>query len=301
TKQVDIAYYVDDKTSHSKMLLELDLNTQISPANFALFPPENKHDYLDEECKGKVLEGFSFSATKFNDYLTCPRRFYLKYIKNLTPPSKDQFNMGTFLHKLLKKHYEEHKNTPVKASDLLELAQDEQLNALQRLEFEVAVDKMSAFFEKEKEILQSREVLVCEKKFKTSIAGFTFNGKIDRIDRLEDGSYAILDYKYKSKDKLKVDTLENMEESQDYQLSIYHLALASSLQDARIRVYFYDLKKGELLEEYLQVVHFKQEQLQNQLKKLTSIMPFEKRPNKDNCSYCPYMDICGVVYEREKY
>ncbi|WP_281746864.1 PD-(D/E)XK nuclease family protein [Helicobacter suis] len=301
TKQVNIAYYVDDKTTHSKMLLELDLNTQMSPANFALFPPENKHDYLDEECKGKVLEGFSFSATKFNDYLTCPRRFYLKYIKNLTPPSKDQFNMGTFLHKLLKKHYEEHKNTPVKASDLLELAQDEQLNALQRLEFEVAVDKMSAFFEKEKEILQSREVLVCEKKFKTSIAGFTFNGKIDRIDRLEDGSYAILDYKYKSKDKLKVDTLENMEESQDYQLSIYHLALASSLQDARIRVYFYDLKKGELLEEYLQVVHFKQEQLQNQLKKLTSIMPFEKRPNKDNCSYCPYMDICGVVYEREKY
>ncbi|WP_163555371.1 PD-(D/E)XK nuclease family protein [Helicobacter suis] len=300
TKQVDIAYYIDDKITHSKMLLELGLNT-ISPANFTLFPPESKHEYLEEECKGKVSEGFSFSATKFNDYLTCPRRFYLKYIKNLTPPSEDKFNMGTFLHNLLKKHYEEHKNTPVKASDLLELAQNEQLSALDRLEFEVVVDKMGAFFEKEKEILQYREVWACEKKFEAAIAGFTFRGLVDRIDHLKDGSYAILDYKYKS--NLKTDTLANMEESQDYQLSIYHLALASSLnlKNPPIRVYFYDLKKGELLEEDLQVIDFKQKQLLNQLKNFTSIMPFEKRPSKDNCEYCPYMDMCGVVYEREKY
>ncbi|CRF45985.1 PD-(D/E)XK nuclease family protein [Helicobacter heilmannii] len=303
SQEVDIAYHSANDATHSKMLLELGLEGRIVKNAFTLFPPENKHAYIEDTCIAKIPPGFKFSATSMNHFVSCPRRFYLKYLQGLNAPENNNADMGSFLHALLKTHYEKHPQTPISAQILLEGAKAtpkwQEMNALDKLSFEVAVDKMEKFFMKESERLERGRVVACEKPFVFSFEGFSLRGQIDRIDALDDGSYVLIDYKYKSSKDLKTDSLESVAESQDFQLSLYTLASTKELS-APLQAGFYSLKDGELKIESQEVLHAKQECLKEILNALKQPFDFVKNPSKKNCQYCSYQDICGVEYRERK-
>ncbi|BCZ19763.1 PDDEXK_1 domain-containing protein/Exonuclease [Helicobacter sp. NHP19-012] len=303
SQEVDIAYHSANDTTYSKMLLELGLEGCIMENAFTLFPPENKHDYIEDSCIAPIPKDFAFGATNLNDFLTCPRRFYLKYLQGLKAPENNNVQMGSFLHALLRAHYTHSPKTPISARILLELAPTtpkwQEMSALEKLSFEVAVDKMEKFFAKESERLEKGRVMACEKPFVFSFEGFSLRGQIDRIDALDDGFYALIDYKYKSSKDLKTDNLESVSESQDFQLSLYALALEQELS-APLQAGFYSLKDGELKYESQEVLHAKQERLKEILNTLKQPFDFVKNPSKKNCQYCAYQDICGVEYQERK-
>ncbi|GLH58222.1 PD-(D/E)XK nuclease family protein [Helicobacter ailurogastricus] len=305
SQEIDIAYHSAHNATHSKMLLELGLEGQIVQGAFNLFPPERKHPYQEDTCTALIPPNFIFSATRLNDFLACPRRFYLKYLQHYTPPESKNASTGIFLHKLLKTHYEQHPTTPVTAATLLDLAKTDhpkwqQMSALEQFSFEVIVDKMQSFFDKECTRLQQCQVVACEKKFTFSLAGFTLTGQIDRIDKFNDGSCALLDYKFKASKELKADTLESVKESQDFQLSLYALAVAAELGHASLQASFYSLKDAELITETTEVLQAKQERLIQILESFKRPIDFVKNAHKKNCQYCAYQDICGVEYQERK-
>ncbi|BEG57907.1 hypothetical protein NHP21005_15950 [Helicobacter sp. NHP21005] len=305
SQEVDIAYHSANDATHSKMLLELGLEGQIQEGAFALFPPENKHPYTEDTCMAKIPPSFTFSATKLNDFLICPRRFYLHYLQGLIPPQDKGVNLGSFLHTLLKNHYTNNPATPITAEDLLELAPLElttwqEMSPLEHLSFQVAVDKMKNFFKREQERLMHGRVFACEKPFSFAFEGFVLRGQIDRIDALNDGSYALIDYKFKNAKDLKPDSLDGVETSQDFQLSLYALAMANELGSAPLEASFYSLKEGELKTESAEVLHAKQERLKGILNAFKQPLDFVKNPSKKNCQYCAYQDICGVEYQERK-
>ncbi|BCZ17994.1 PDDEXK_1 domain-containing protein/Exonuclease [Helicobacter sp. NHP19-003] len=304
SQEVDIAYHSANNATYSKMLLELGLEGQIVKNTLLLFPPEHKHAYTEDTCTAKVPQNFKFSATSLNHFVSCPRRFYLKYLQGLNPPANNNADMGSLLHALLKTHYAQHPTTPITAPILLDLAMAtpkwQEMSALEKLGFEVAVDKMQNFFTQEGKRLAQGQVWACEREFVFSFEGFTLRGWIDRIDALNDGSYALIDYKYKSSKDLKTDTLESVDACQDFQLSLYALAAMRELGHAPLEVCFYSLKDGELKYESQEVLRAKQERLRGILNAFKQPIDFAKNPSKKNCQYCAYQDICGVEYKERR-
>ena len=49
---------------------------------------------------------FKISRSKFNDYLTCPRCFYLDRVKGLEPPGMPSFTLNSLTDELLKKEFD---------------------------------------------------------------------------------------------------------------------------------------------------------------------------------------------------
>ncbi|MFC3848466.1 RecB family exonuclease [Helicobacter baculiformis] len=295
--RVDISYSTANNAIPSKMLAQLDLNTRLinshSASLFKLFPNSRSLHDLEDTCIGYLPREFSLSASKLKDFTECRRRFYLKYLQKLIPMPQEGANQGTLLHRALQSYYSSktyhNTQTPISAKTLLESLQGlqewESLNALERFNLEVSVQKLTAFFTHERIILAHAKVVGYEVPFETSFKGFELKGIIDRFDLCEDGAYRLIDYKFKSKVE---------QQDQDYQLAIYTLgACALGYPQDRLRAYFYDLKKGELLE---------RETLSSDLESLAHLLitfqeeeiDFFKTEDRKHCKYCPYTDVCGV-------
>ncbi|WP_104641613.1 PD-(D/E)XK nuclease family protein [Helicobacter bizzozeronii] len=296
--QVDIAYSQANNGTYSKMILELQLlnrhQNKNSPPPFKLFPTPRTRHYQEEKITTTIPVGFTWSATKLNDWSACKRRFYLKYIKNYAPTPTEGFNMGTFFHEILYQHYSTHPATPITQAHMQNYLQQrlENLSPLEHLNVKLGLEKMGAFFAEEQERLASGKVLACEKKFSFSWHGVLINGRIDRIDQGVDGSYAILDYKFKS--KVSVDKDLDSPKGLDYQLLIYQLAAPSLGLAGQIQTAFYDLRAGKLVPETPEILQGKQERLEALLGDLDREVDFEKTPFRQNCQFCPYTDMCGI-------
>jgi DNA helicase II / ATP-dependent DNA helicase PcrA len=124
-------------------------------------------------------------------------------------------------------------------------------------------------------------------KFKFNFPGnsFSFRGKIDRVDKLENGNFEIIDYKTgKAKDKIGTDDRR--------QLVLYKI-VCEALYDIKVDVLSYFYLEGdkisfspkdkdiEKVEEWL-------------LKHVSDIkeMKFDPDPSSFKCGYCDFRDIC---------
>ncbi|WP_120953205.1 PD-(D/E)XK nuclease family protein [Helicobacter sp. L8] len=292
----DIAYSSANNAIPSKMIAQLGLGACLSTLEgaFTLFLNARPLAHLQESYIETLPQDLGLSASKLRDFLDCKRRFYLKYVKQLTPPPQEGVNQGSLLHHALQAYYNSevysHTHAPINAQTLLESLQAlpkwGALSALERFKMEVVVRKLSNFFACEETLLQEAQVVACEEKFETSFAGFAFTGIIDRLDLCADGTYRLLDYKFKSQVAPK---------DQDYQLAIYTLgARALGYPQDRLRVYFYDLKKGSLVEKSSEEIAGDLDALQACLQECQGVIEFSQTLDRKTCRFCPYTDICGI-------
>lgn len=190
-------------------------------------------------------------------------------------------------------------------SSLLETR--ENITPKERLDTLVALKKIQAFYKKERERFNAEiTILDLEKSFETIIQGVVFKGRIDRIDKTADNEIVLLDYKFKSDLKL-----DNMSKTQrgglspieiaqistdytDYQMAIYVHALKNLGYKDPIKAFFYDLRKGELLEEDELILQAKMDHLEFSLiPKLKQEIDFEKTLEVKDCEYCSFKDMCN--------
>jgi RecB family exonuclease len=129
--------------------------------------------------------------------------------------------------------------------------------------------------------------IMLEENFVLKIGQDSIKGAIDRVDRLEDGTVEVIDYKTgRVKDKL--DTKDKR------QLMIYQLALENvlNLKVSKLSYYFLD-KEGHKLsfsatDKQLEKL---QGQLQEEIDQIKS-MDFTPKPSPRTCSYCDFNTIC---------
>ncbi|HOW43344.1 MAG TPA: PD-(D/E)XK nuclease family protein [Candidatus Omnitrophota bacterium] len=163
----------------------------------------------------EFLRGLPYSASSINAYLQCPLQFYYRYVLGLQ--EKDDLldepeaaDIGTFIHELLEDTYKEFLNRkPVinKQFEKFFFAEmdkrfEERLSKRMRSDSfllkEILDVRMKAFLanERKRQVLQ---VLGLEQKFTGTIPfgkeEFAFQARVDRIDRLVDGTVAVIDYK----------------------------------------------------------------------------------------------------------
>ncbi|KNX46927.1 exonuclease [Helicobacter pylori] len=307
SKEMVLSYIESETSKASNMLLELDLPIEPIKDAYTLFAPTPLKDYQEEEIKATIPKDFSFSASSLNAFLTCKRRFYYHYIKRFKESPKDESNsaVGSLLHKLLKEAYEKDKNPYALEERLVQLLETkENITPKERLDTLIALKKIQAFYIKEKERFKAKiKILDLEKSFETTIQGVAFKGRIDRIDKTADNEMILLDYKFKS--ELKLDNMSKTQRGDlspieiaqiraDYQMAIYAFALKNLGYKGPIKAFFYDLRKGELLEEEELTLQAKMHYLEFSLiPKLKQEMDFEKTLEVKDCEYCSFKDMCN--------
>ncbi|OKA01516.1 ATP-dependent deoxyribonuclease AddB [Helicobacter pylori] len=307
SKEMVLSYIESETSKASNMLLELDLPIEPIKDAYTLFAPTPLKDYQEEEIKATIPKDFSFSASSLNAFLTCKRRFYYHYIKHFKESPKDENNsaVGSLLHELLKEAYEKDKNPYALEERLIQLLKTrENITPKERLDTLIALKKIQAFYIKEKERFKAKiKILDLEKSFETTIQGVAFKGRIDRIDKTADNEMILLDYKFKS--DLKLDNMSKTQRGDlspieiaqiraDYQMAIYAFALKNLGYKEPIKAFFYDLRKGELLEEEGPILQAKMHYLESSLiPKLKQEMDFEKTLEAKDCEYCSFKDMCN--------
>ncbi|MGN8448808.1 PD-(D/E)XK nuclease family protein [Helicobacter pylori] len=298
SKEITLSYIESETSKVSNMLLELDLHTEPIKDAYTLFAPSPLKDYQEEEIKAAIPKDFSFSASSLNAFLTCKRRFYYHYMKRFKETPKDENNsaVGSLLHELLKEAYEKDKNPYALEERIIQLLETrENVTPKERLDTLVALKKIQAFYLKEKERFKAKiKILDLEKSFETTIQGVMFKGRIDRIDKTANNEIILLDYKFKNDLKLDSSPIEIAQISTDYQMAIYACALKNLGYKEPIKAFFYDLRKGELLEEDELILQAKMDHLEFSLiPKLKQEIDFEKTLEVKDCEYCSFKDMCN--------
>ena len=154
----------------------------------------------------------------FGDQAACPFRAFARHRLDAegleaAPPGPDARDRGTLVHAMLAKVWAE-----LKSKERLDVISDPDLDALLAEAADTAIGRLQwsrpdalarRFAKLERERLaqlgrawleQERkrpafEVVEIEKKQTVSLGGLTVNAKLDRLDRLQGGAHAILDYK----------------------------------------------------------------------------------------------------------
>ncbi len=307
SKEMVLSYIESETSKASNMLLELNLYIEPIKDAYTLFAPSPLKDYQEEEIKAAIPKDFNFSASSLNAFLTCKCRFYYHYMKRFKESPKDENNsaVGSLLHELLKEAYEKDKNPYALEERLIQLLETrENITPKERLDTLVALKKIQAFYLKEKERFKAKiKILDLEKSFETIIQGVVFKGRIDRIDKTADNEIILLDYKFKN--DLKLDNMSKTQReglspieiaqiSTDYQMAIYAFAIKNLGYKDPIKAFFYDLRKGELVEEDELTLQAKMDHLEFSLiPKLKQEIDFEKTLEVKDCEYCSFKDMCN--------
>ncbi|WQW21021.1 PD-(D/E)XK nuclease family protein [Helicobacter pylori] len=307
SKEMALSYIESETSKVSNMLLELNLHIEPIKDAYTLFESTPLKDYQEEEIQATIPKDFSFSASSLNAFLTCKRRFYYHYIKRFKESPKDESNstIGSLLHELLKEAYEKDKNPYALEERLIQLLETRgNITPKERLDTLIVLKKIQAFYVKEKERFNAKiKILDLEKSFETTIQGVAFKGCIDRIDKTADNEIILLDYKFKSDLKLdnmsekqrgSLSPIEIAQISADYQMAIYVFALKNLGYKGPIKAFFYDLRKGELLEEEEPILQAKMDYLESSLiPNLKQEIDFEKTLEVKDCEYCSFKDMCN--------
>ncbi len=302
SQEVAISYVSSEQSSGSRFLKQLGIqeNNSHSELDYA----EILFTRVKQEPKqaSEIVQEYSFknielSATRLKTFLTCKRKYYYKYIKQIKnheiPKDMPQeYEIGNVVHRALKEVYakKNHYTDVQKLKRDIEKALDEFCGESELDKYLVAMQKkrLQPFAEAEiKRFKEGWKIVATEEYKKTPFAGLTIAGQIDRIDKKEN-LIEVLDYKTGS---YTLYNKNNFTDATDFQLEFYYL-LAGSLGNVQ-SCGFYDLKESRIVPESF--LDEKLDILKSHIKDLLSIesVNFEKCEDTKPCQFCEYAIICG--------
>ncbi|MFH0847489.1 MAG: PD-(D/E)XK nuclease family protein [Chloroflexota bacterium] len=162
------------------------------------------------------------SYTQISLYCQCPLCYKLQYIDGLEPRDKWQFSFGQTLHRALEYFFRVRVPPPPSLESLLAFYEANWLSAGYSSPEEEANYRSYG-----RELLSSfwaihqpdfRMPLAVEHRFTIDVEGVKLQGVIDRVDKLDSGKLAIVDYKT----NYKMFTRDDL--ASDLQLTFYQLA-----------------------------------------------------------------------------
>ncbi len=262
-------------------------------------------DYCDfqEECpswkgypfelsKEKRRELFRLSYSKLDVFKRCPFSYKKIYVEKIPQRSRDFFSVGTTIHSVMEE-VEQLESQPTK-DEIHELYFkhwqskgfiDETDEAKQK-------DDAWVWFKKylEEMVLNPfKKALYTELYFQFSIEQkVMFNGFIDRIDRLEDGTYEIIDYKTE-------DSLRSQDEvDNDMQLSAYFWAAKKlGMNVSKLSLHFVRFQKIVSTTRTMEDINKFENTVSHWTDKILSEEDYLPKENK-YCNHCDFRDICPL-------
>lgn len=177
--------------------------------------------------------------SKIATYLFCPFLYKLKFIDGKREGLVAATSLGVSIHRTLEE-YHTYSNNP---EDLLVYYNRCFLgggytSAAEQMEYYLKGKRIIEDYAKREQDRKS-EILACEQEFIFEYQGWKFRGKIDRFEKLPDGSYHVIDYKTDSKIN------DNFDVSKSLQLALYAIGAkrAWGKENGKASIYFVALNK----------------------------------------------------------
>ncbi len=235
------------------------------------------------------------TGSRLEAYLSCPKKYYFANIRNLHKSfdkKSPQLVFDQVLHKVLNSLYRFHiKGTPFDFAKLQKSLDYFWNNS----EFETveigeeykkqALDCLKSYYETFCKFEDNH--IETDYYFKTNLLGIEYGGKFDRVDKNEDGSLEIIDYKT---GKMPINGAEELEESLNVQMLF--MAGNSIFNSPVKRLTFIFLKEKKVL--YVYPDKDKIETALSKFKEIVqSILDGKFLPNPSNaCCWCDFKDNC---------
>lgn len=184
------------------------------------------------------------SYSRLSRFEQCPLSFRLHYIEKAKADPGVPLRFGKAVHAVLeilvREHMEQERSGPLSEERAAELWQQawaaEDLSGVDV--FQEGLDILRAFV-RDQGHLDHHDVLAIEKEFRLSVGPFTVLGFIDRIDRVDDETIEVIDYKTNR----QIFSRDEVEHS--LQLSLYHVAVQRMWPWAKnVRLTFHMLRHG---------------------------------------------------------
>jgi DNA helicase-2/ATP-dependent DNA helicase PcrA len=252
-------------------------------------------------------EGILLSASDIETYRACPLRY--KYARVLRIPSDPtpQQRFGIMVHKVLERYHAGLDSGTAKTSDEPTAAGARPLSVLmglldsgwRRAGFG-ATDGEVALLAKAREALttyhqqladQPGEPVWFERQFSFAVGPHVVRGRVDRVDRLPDGDYELIDYKTGyPKAQAELET--------DIQLSLYALAAERAWNVRATRqAYYYvlDNRKVSLTDSGAASRRQLITDAIGEVGAGVAAMRLDPTPSFAACSHCDYLNICPAA------
>jgi len=236
----------------------------------------------------------SLSASDLSLYLTCPLKY--KFARVFGIPQEPTINQrfGILFHNVLERFHKEpppneHEGLPV-LNRLFEQgwrrtgfgSSDDELQFRDR-----AREALRLYWERER--LAEGEPVWLEKKFDFKVGDHHVRGRVDRVDRLPDGDYELIDYK--TGERKSTEELDD-----DLQLALYRMAAREAWGiEASTGSYYYVLDAEKVPAPTRPDDAERVERTVLQVGEGILSQDFEPRPSPKVCSWCDYRLICPAA------
>lgn len=243
-------------------------------------------------------DGVTLSASDIDTYRTCPLKY--KFARVFRIPQEPTLNQrfGIVVHQVLERFHAgvgASAGTPPSRTlaDLLGLLDDawrrggfggsEQERQLR----DKATAALTRYYERFQE--EPAQPVGFERSFAFRIGPHLLRGRVDRVDRLPDGGFELIDYKTgppKTRAQL----------TQDVQLSLYAVAAREAWQlDAARGAYYYVLDDAKVPVEACERDHAWIEEVALEVAEGILSQGFEPTPSFAACSMCDYQLVCPAA------
>jgi DNA helicase-2/ATP-dependent DNA helicase PcrA len=238
----------------------------------------------------------SLSASDLDLYLTCPLKYKFRRVFGIPQEPTINQRFGILIHSVLERFHKDSDEDGAPEGGLAGLmdlfesgwrrsgfgSSDDELQFRDR-----AREAMRLYWEREREAEGGPVWL--ERKFDIRIGPHQVRGRVDRVDRLPDGSYELIDYK--TGERKSEAQLEN-----DLQLALYRLAAREAWGlEAGTGSYYYVLDADKVA---APVRADDAERVERTVLKVGEGVlgqDFEPRPSPTTCSWCDYRLICPAA------
>ena len=241
------------------------------------------------------------SYSGLDSFSICPAKYKFQYIDRIKTPKIKEAVFGTLIHECLKVFHEPSLPLPLSEDELLkyftekwnaDIYKDKQEESFA---FYQGVDILKKYYLQNQN--QKFNIINLEASFQIPISDnkefHQITGRIDRIDKLDDGTFEVIDYKTTKKMPAQSDVDNNL------QLLIYYLGIVNrwpslEKEDRPVKLSLYYLRHGEKLsvirkKEVIKETQQKILDLINQINK----SKFEPRVNP-LCDWCQYQRYCPL-------
>jgi len=273
------AYLLDSERERGR---RLDLVAAREEPSLAAFLPRRGDGML------------SLSASDLSLYLTCPLKY--KFARVFGIPQEPTINQrfGILFHNVLERFHKEPPENPEEGLRVLNRlfeagwrrtgfgSSDDELQFRDR-----AREALRLYWENERE--SEGEPVWLEKKFDFKVGDHHVRGRVDRVDRLPDGDYELIDYK--TGERKTADDLDD-----DLQLALYRMAAREAWGiEAGIGSYYYVLDGDKVVAPTKPDDAERVERTVLQVGEGILSQDFEPRPSPSVCSWCDYRLICPAA------
>jgi DNA helicase II / ATP-dependent DNA helicase PcrA len=236
----------------------------------------------------------SLSASDLSLYLTCPLKY--KFARVFGIPQEPTINQrfGILFHNVLERF---HKDPPPNEHEGLSRLNKLFAEGWRRTGFGDSDDELqfrdrareALRFYWERERLSEGEPIWLEKKFDFKVGDHHVRGRVDRVDRLPDGDYELIDYKTgERKSEADLDS--------DLQLALYRMAAREAWGiEATTGSYYYVLDGEKVPAPTRPDDAERVERTVLQVGEGILSQDFEPRPSPAVCSWCDYRLICPAA------